>query len=83
MKKEVLKIIYKQQKEEGNFYFKTPNIIYIKPDLKKELEAEVLIHEFIHFLERRYPKIIGTVSEQRTMVLGKYILRLLKRKTKY
>ena len=35
MGEELLKIVYKKQKEPGNFYFKTPNKIYIKPKLKK------------------------------------------------
>lgn len=78
--KDILKIIYKQQKEEGNFYLITPDTIFIKPNLKANFEAEVIIHEFIHFLSNRYKM---RMSEQRTMVLGKYILKLLKRKTKY
>ena len=87
--KEILKIIYKKQKDKGFFsYNKGKTLITIKPRLKRELEAEVLMHEFIHFLEQRYMGkgkqkwIIGNISEQRTMKLGKWFMRILKRRIK-
>jgi len=72
-----LTIIYKDQKEPGNFYLKKPNKIYIKPKLKKEFEAEVLMHEFIHYLSYNY-RCIPEISEDRVMKLGKRFLKILK-----
>ena len=85
MNKEVLRIYYKKQKDKGYFSFNcnNPMLITIKPNLERRFEAEVMIHEFIHFMSRRYGRIIGKISEERTMVLGKMFLKILIRRTKY
>jgi len=81
MNKLILKIIYGTKKvlgnEAGTYLFKTSKIIYIKQGLNKKFEVEVLIHEFIHFLEKQHKKHIRKMEENDVLKLGKKIAKML------
>ena len=75
-------IVFGEQKEKGNYhrnYYKIKNLIVLKSNMQPSKELEVLIHELIHYFSDRYRGIIGDISEDRTMKLGKRFVKILKK----